>query len=98
MAQAGPFFYFVKKLFWTDVMQNEQTLEGWMFVNYIALHWYYSIYKLLSQHDLNKKYSPADFLQMLKEIRKVNIQNKWYNAEVIKRTTDLMEKIGLPIT
>jgi len=35
---------------------------------------------------------------MLKEIRKVNIQNKWYNAEVIKRTTDLMEKIGLPIT
>jgi hypothetical protein len=53
---------------------------------------------LLSQHDLNKKYSPADFLQMLKEIRKVNIQNKWYNAEVIKRTTDLMEKIGLPIT
>ena len=79
-------------------MQNEQTLEGWMFVNYIALHWYYSIYKLLSQHNLNKKYSPADFLQMLKEIRKVNIQNKWYNAEVIKRTTDLMEKIGLPIT
>lgn len=79
-------------------MQNEQTLEGWMFVNYIALHWYYSIYKLLSQHDLNKKYSPTDFLQMLKEIRKVNIQNKWYNAEVIKRTTDMMEKIGLPIT
>lgn len=79
-------------------MQNEQTLEGWMFVNYIALHWYYNIYKLLSKHDLNKKYSPADFLQMLKEIRKVNIQNKWYNAEVIKRTTDLMEKIGLPIT
>lgn len=79
-------------------MQNEQTLEGWMFVNYIALHWYYSIYKLLAQHDLNKKYSPSDFLQMLKEIRKVNIQDKWYNAEVIKRTTDMLKKIGLPIT
>lgn len=25
-------------------LQNEQTLEGWLFVNYIALHWYYSIY------------------------------------------------------
>lgn len=79
-------------------MQNEQTLEGWMFVNYIALHWYYSIYKLLVKNELNKKYSPTDFLLMLKEIRKVNIQNKWYNAEVIKRTSDLMSKIMLPIT
>lgn len=79
-------------------MQNEQTLEGWMFVNYIALHWYYSIYKLLVQNELNKKYSPTDFLLMLKEIRKVNIQNKWYNAEIIKRTSDLMNKIMIPIT
>ncbi len=79
-------------------MQNEQTLEGWMFANYIALHWYYSIYQLLSKHNLNKKYSPTDFLQMLKEVRKVNIQNKWYNAEIIKRTTDLLEKLELPIT
>jgi len=28
-------------------MQNEQALEAWMFINYIALHWYYKIYQLL---------------------------------------------------
>jgi len=28
LAQAGPFFYFVKKLFWTDVFQNKISFGG----------------------------------------------------------------------
>ncbi len=28
-------------------MQNEDALQGWMFINHIALQWYYIIYSLL---------------------------------------------------
>jgi len=79
-------------------MQNEQALEAWMFVNYIALHWYYKIYHLLVANNLNKKYSPMDFILFLKEIRKVKINDKWHNAEVTAKTIDLLNKLGVHIT
>ena len=79
-------------------MQNEQALEAWMFINYIALHWYYKIYQLLVTHDLNKKYSPMDLILFLKEIRKVKINDKWHNAEVTAKTIELMNVIGIHIT
>ncbi len=79
-------------------MQNEQTLEGWMFINYIALHWYYKIYQLLIQNDLIQKYSTMDFFMMLKEIRIVKINDEWHKAEIIQRTIDLLKKVGIDIT
>lgn len=76
-------------------MQNEQTLEGWMFINYIALHWYYRVYQLLVKNKLNSKYSPNDFLQMLKEIRKVKINEQWHTAEIINQITNLLNKLKI---
>lgn len=79
-------------------MQNEQSLEGWMFVNYIALHWYYRIYQLLVEKELISKYAPTDILKMLTEVRKVKINQTWHNAETTKKSLDLFAKIGLHIT
>lgn len=79
-------------------MQNEKALEGWMFINYIALHWYYRIYQLLRQNDLTSKHSPMDLIKQLTEIRKVKINGKWHNAEITKKTSDLITKIGIHIT
>jgi transposase len=79
-------------------MQNEQALEAWMFINFVALHWYYRIYQLLATYNLNKKYSPMDFILFLKEIRKVKINGKWYLAEITKKTKDLLETINIHIT
>jgi hypothetical protein len=79
-------------------MQNEQALEAWMFINYIALHWYYRIYHLLVANNLNKKYSPMDLILFLKEIRKVNINGQWHNAEITAKTEELLNKIGVHIT
>ena len=79
-------------------MQNEQALEAWMFINYITLHWYYKIYHLLVENSLNKKYSPMDLIIFLKEIRKVKINDMWYNAEITAKTADLLKKIGVHIT
>jgi len=80
-------------------MQNEQTLEGWMFINILALKWYYSILNLLKQHDLNKSTSPRDFLQMLSEIRKVKINGTWHDTEMVGKTRDLLTKLKIfPVT
>jgi transposase len=79
-------------------MQNEYTLEGWMFVNYIALHWYYKVYKLLFDNDLLKKYAVMDFFKMIGEIRIVKINNEWHKAETIRKTLDLMDKLNIHIT
>jgi hypothetical protein len=79
-------------------MQNELALEGWMFINLIALKWYYIILNLLKKHELNRKYSPRDFLLFLAEIKKVRINNEWHSAEVTQKTQDIMDMLGVPIT
>jgi len=79
-------------------MQNEQTLEGWSFINYLALHWYYKILNLLKEKEVNNKFSPHDFLIKLKEVRKVKINDKWYLAETTKKTLDLLTNLGINIT
>ena len=79
-------------------MQNPQTLEGWMFINLIALKWYYRILNLLKENELNKKYSPMDLLMMLAEIKKVKINDRWYDAEKIKKTEELIKKLKIQIS
>lgn len=82
----------------SSYMQNVQSLEAWMFINYIVLHWYYRILKLLKEQKLNNLYSPMDLIDFLKEIKKVKIENLWVNSEITKKTSDLLEKINIPIT
>ena len=79
-------------------MQDEQALEAWMFINYIALHWYYRIFQLLKEHKLNSKYAPMDLILFLKEVRKVKINGKWHNAEITKKTQDLLNTLNIHIT
>jgi len=80
-------------------MQNQTAREGWMFVNWITLKWYYQILNLLKKYELNKKYSPADFLMFLTEVKMVKINNNWKIAEMTKKTLKLLQKMEiLPIT
>lgn len=76
-------------------MQNQTTLEGWMFINLIALQWYYRILNLLKKHDLNKTYSPTDFLLFLSEVKMVKINDTWHRAEVVQKTADIMKKVKI---
>jgi transposase len=79
-------------------MQNEFALYGWMFINYLALQWYYHIYNLLSENKLVSKYSVKDLLIHLSEIRKVKINNDWRLAEITSKTQTLLKKLDIPIT
>jgi len=76
-------------------MQNEQALEGWMCINLVALKWYYTILNLLKKHEMNKKYSPMDFLQFLCEIKKVKINKEWYDGEITKKTRELLQTLNI---
>jgi len=78
-------------------MQQEEVLQGWIFVNHIALQWYYHLYHLLVRHKQIKKYSVKDLLEHLQEIRMVKIDGQWHRAEIIKSSQQLLGKISLPI-
>lgn len=78
-------------------MQDEDTLQGWMFANHIALQWYQQIYLLLKEHKLNSKYSVKDFLLLLKEARQVKINGQWQLAEIPAALEKLLKKIDFPL-
>jgi len=79
-------------------MRNQTALEGWMFITFIALQWYYRIYKLLSEKQLLSKFSPQDLLMHLAEIKKVKINDSWHTAEITSKSQKLIEKLGIHIT
>lgn len=78
-------------------MQNEETLQGWLFVNHLALLAVYRIYHLLVEQKQIDKYSINDIIAHLKEIRTINIQNQWVLAEIVKSTSDLLTKLKLKL-
>jgi transposase len=79
-------------------MQNEETLQGWMLANHVALLVHHRIYmRLLISNKLNK-HSIKSIIERLALIRKIKIDNQWIDSEVIKASVDLFKQIGIPIT
>lgn len=79
-------------------MRDEESLEGWMFINHLALLWYYRLYQLIKQKDLLAQFSPQDLLLHLSEIRKIKIDQAWYLAEITSSTQKLLKQLDIHIT
>lgn len=79
-------------------MRDDYQLEGWMFINFIALVFYYRIYRLLIDNKLLNNYSPYDVLMHLSRIYKLRIGDKWLISEIPKKSRRIIEKLNLPIT
>lgn len=79
-------------------MQRDEVLQGWLFINHIAVQWHYQLYHLLVKHDLLKKYSIQNLIQHLVEIKMIKINDTWIKAETIKATESLLKKLSLPVT
>ena len=79
-------------------MRSDHSMEGWMFINYLSLVYYYKIYHNLIKRELLSRYSPLDVLLYLSKYRKVKISANWIDLEIPKQTRKLMEKLNLPIT
>jgi transposase len=89
-----------KNILFADVTytRSNEALEGWLFINHIALIFYYRLYKRLIQHNQLKKYSPKDILMHLNTIKRVKINQNWVIAEVPTKSKTILEKLEIPIT
>jgi transposase len=79
-------------------MQNEDALEGYLFISHIALQWYYIIYNMLKEHNQTSKYSVMDFATHLKEIKQVKINDSWHVEPIIKASQAILKKMNISIT
>ena len=82
----------------TSYMQDNDRLEGWMFVNFIALHIFYMIRKRIVEHDLSKKMSTREAIRVLCRQRIVKLDDKWQLAEASKKDKAQLMELGIPIT
>lgn len=76
-------------------MNDDFGLEGWMFVNFIALLLYYRVYALLISKDLLNNCSPKDVILHLSRVYKVKIGGDWVLSEIPKKSRLLIEKLGI---
>lgn len=79
-------------------IRDDKSMEGWMFINFISLLFYYKTYRMLTEKKMLAKYSPKDVLMHLSRIYKLKINNKWVTSEIPKKSRDVIEAIGMPIT
>ncbi len=78
-------------------MRDDHQLQGWMFINFIALMLHYRIYAILKSKDLQKKYSPGDILVHLERVNRLKIGEEWKTSEIPKKSKDIMDGLGIPI-
>lgn len=78
-------------------MQDEQTLQGWMFINHITLQWYQHLYIELKEKGLLKQISVNDYIQHLTDIKKIKINDQWYLNEFTLQTEKLLKKTGFAL-
>ena len=79
-------------------MRDNYQMEGWVFINFISLVFYYRLYKILADHSLLARYTPNEALIHLSRIHKLKIQNEWITSEIPKKTRGVLEKLNIPIT
>lgn len=78
-------------------LKDEQTLNGYMFVNHITLQWYQHLLLELKKMNLIKRYSVNDCTQLLTDLKKVTINDQWYLNEITSDTRKMIEALGLSI-
>lgn len=82
----------------TSYMQDNDRFEGWMFINFIALHIFYIIRKRIVEHDLIKKISTREAIRVLCRQRIVRLDDAWHLAEASKKDKAQLMELGVPVT
>lgn len=77
-------------------MRTDHHLEGWFFVNFIALTMYYTLFNRLQQHRLLTHHSPKDIITHCSKVHKLTINRRTIITEVPKNTRELLHKLDIP--
>ena len=78
-------------------MRDDLHLQGWMFVNFIALIMHYRIYNILKKMDLLSHYSPEDIIKHLERVYMLKMDEEWKISEIPKKSRIIIEKLKIPI-
>ncbi|MHB1708757.1 MAG: transposase [Thermoplasmataceae archaeon] len=78
-------------------MRDDHQLQGWTFVNFLALILHYRIYNMLRKHDLLRKYSPEDVIEHLERISMLKIGEEWRISEIPRKSGGIIEELEIPI-
>ena len=82
----------------TSYMQDNDRLEGWMFINFIALHIFYMIRRQIVENRLTGKLSTREAIRVMCRQRIVRLDDKWKLAEASSKDRAQLEALGIPIT
>lgn len=78
-------------------VRDDFQMQGWTFVNFLALMLHYRIYNLLRKQDLLKRHSPEDIIRHLERVSMLKIGDDWRISEIPKKTRDIIESLEIPI-
>jgi len=79
-------------------MQSRESLQGYLFILFIALHIYSQALDHLRRKDLLKKYSVHDVLWTLSKVYVVRVNDQILLNEVTKSTRELLDELEVHIT
>ena len=82
----------------TSYMQDNDRLEGWMFINFIALHIFYMIRRRLVESKLTDKMSTREAIRILCRQRIGRINDQWKIAEASTKDKAQLQALGVPVT
>lgn len=76
-------------------MQDDIAVEGWMFINFLALLWHYLIRNHIEDHDLLKKYSSAYICDTFTGVNVLRIGNQWKLAGITRNDQRVLMKLDI---
>ena len=79
-------------------MQGRESLRGYYFILFIALHMYSQVLDHLRRKDLLKRYSVHDVLWQLSKVYLVDVDGRDMVGEVTKSTRKVIDVLEIPIT
>lgn len=89
-----------KKTLRADVtwMRSRESLQGYLFIQFIALHLYSQVLDHLKRKDLLERYSVQDILTYLSKVCIVNVNGEDRLGEVSRQTQKVIDLLEIPIT
>jgi len=82
----------------TTWMRSRESLQGYLFIMFIALHLHSQVLDHLKRKDLLKRYSVRDVLTYLSKVTVVEMDGKDRLGEVTKQTKKVIDLLEVPIT
>ena len=89
-----------KKTLDADVtwMRTKESMQGYLFIHFVALHLYSQVLDHLKRKELLEKYSVIDILTYLSKVCVVEVGGEDRLAEVSKQTRKVIDLLEVPIT